>query len=667
MPIGTVAWKTLNLSSPITVGIVALSLLSITLSVNLQVPLYKAYAEIAGYHNGLIAIIFAGYIVGLLPVFIFLGGISDYIGRKRAILASLLVSLLGNALFIAYPFIQMLFLVRVLQGVAIAMSLGSCTAYISELLKNSSLSANLSGFLVAIGLGGGSLLTSISLGDHFTLVPYSYYVVLSLVGVSTILMLILPDNQLVRSTKLIRFPHFTSATLKYSIAIFSAWSLTGIMLATIPGELTQLNLSTWGGGGWVAFLSIATGAMVQPLSRKIGSMGSLRIGYILLVLAYVLLLFGIFCNSIELILLASAFSGASSFGFIYLGGLSAVVETSDKNKARAVSGYFLFAYIGLGIPCIFIGFISESLGLFNAIIRFPLIVFALISSVYLTHYVTRTRHAQRGKGKKKYTGNHEMAVNTFTLSKADLIHKESQRMASSLISDSWTVRQKIALTCHILYSHGHGSGLSGQVTARYGNDAFLTQQLGYGLDEITVSNLLIVDEDLNVIEGTGMSNPANRFHAWIYKSRPDIHCIVHTHPLYTSALSMLEEPIKISHMDTFLLHEQIAFLAKWPGIPVGNEEGELISSALKEKNVLFLAHHGLITIASSIEEACLLAIQFERAAQLYILSSSIGAIKEVDSDNAMEARNWVLNKKRTEVTFSYYARQVLRKDNFCLQ
>lgn len=78
---------------------------------------------------------------------------------------------------------------------------------------------------------------------------------------------------------------------------------------------------------------------------------------------------------------------------------------------------------------------------------------------------------------------------------------------------------------------------------------FLTQRLGLGFDEITETNLLLVDKDLTVLEGTGMANPANRFHSWIYRARPDVNCIVHTHPLPCAALSMLEVPLQVSQMD----------------------------------------------------------------------------------------------------------------------
>ncbi|MGA9917445.1 MAG: aldolase, partial [Paraburkholderia sp.] len=182
---------------------------------------------------------------------------------------------------------------------------------------------------------------------------------------------------------------------------------------------------------------------------------------------------------------------------------------------------------------------------------------------------------------------------SLNLSKSELVSHALAQMNSDLSERSWTPRQKLALTCRILFDGGHDSGLAGQISARAEDkDTYYTQPFGHGFDEITYSNLLLVDLDLKTINGKGMPNPANRFHTWIYRARPNVNCIIHTHPVYVSALSMLEVPLQVSHMDTCPLFNDCAFLEKWPGVPVGNEEGEIISAALGDKRAILLSHHG---------------------------------------------------------------------------
>lgn len=254
-----------------------------------------------------------------------------------------------------------------------------------------------------------------------------------------------------------------------------------------------------------------------------------------------------------------------------------------------------------------------------------------------------------------------MVKDTFALTKDALKNKANVQMDKVLGDSGYTLRQKLALTCRILFENGHDSGLAGQITTRTGvHGTYLTQRLGLGFDEITEDNLLEVNEDLEVIAGDGMANPANRFHSWVYRARPDVHCIIHTHALHSAALSMLEVPLEVSHMDNCVLYDDVAFVPKWPGVPVGNEEGELIATALGSKRTLMLSHHGLLVAAESVEAACVLAIAFERAAKMQLLASAAGEVQPIDPVLGREAHDWILRPKRNEAAFAYYARRTLK-------
>jgi len=231
----------------------------------------------------------------------------------------------------------------------------------------------------------------------------------------------------------------------------------------------------------------------------------------------------------------------------------------------------------------------------------------------------------------------------------------------------WTPQQKVALACRILDQDGHESALAGQVSMRGEKPGtYWTLRFGLGFDEARESNILLIDGDLNVLEGEGMANPANRFHLWVYRARPETNAIVHTHPPHASALSMIAEELIISHMDTCVLYENCAYLADWPGVPIGDEEGEIISAALGDKQAVLLAHHGLLTAATTIEEAAVLAFYVERAAKLQLLARAVGPIKRVQPELAREARGYRGSPKYIAATFNYLARRVLRETPNCL-
>ena len=245
-------------------------------------------------------------------------------------------------------------------------------------------------------------------------------------------------------------------------------------------------------------------------------------------------------------------------------------------------------------------------------------------------------------------------------SKSELMRRALDSLSRNVAESTLTVREKLALTCRALFDAGHDSGLAGQITARAEEPGtYYTQRLGLGFDEITADNLLLVDEDLTVLDGDGMANPANRFHSWIYRARPDVSCIVHTHPFHVAALSMLEVPLVVSHMDIAPLYDDCAFLPDWPGVPVGNEEGEIITAALGDKKAVLLAHHGHVVAAASVEEACSLAMLIERAAKLQLAAMAAGTIAALPDRLAREAHDWTLTPKRSQANFAYYARRAL--------
>jgi L-fuculose-phosphate aldolase len=253
-------------------------------------------------------------------------------------------------------------------------------------------------------------------------------------------------------------------------------------------------------------------------------------------------------------------------------------------------------------------------------------------------------------------------ASTLQDSKSDLMKRALDGMARHVDDADLTLREKVALTCRALFDAGHDSGLAGQITARAEQPGtYYTQRLGLGFDEITAGNLLLVDEDLNVLEGDGMANPANRFHSWIYRAREDVNCIVHTHPFHVAALSMLEVPLVVSQMDIAPLYDDCAFLPDWPGIPVGNEEGEIISGALGDKKAILLAHHGHVIAGASVEEACSLAMLIERGAKLQLAAMAAGTIAPLPDRLAREAHDWTLTPRRSVANFAYYARRALQQ------
>jgi L-fuculose-phosphate aldolase len=92
----------------------------------------------------------------------------------------------------------------------------------------------------------------------------------------------------------------------------------------------------------------------------------------------------------------------------------------------------------------------------------------------------------------------------------------------------------------------------------------------------------------------------------------------------------------------------------------------IVRNALGDKRALFMAHHGLLVAATSVEEACVLSLAFERAARMQLAAMSAGQIRAIDPALGVEAREWTTRSKRTAAAFAYYSRRALRHHADCL-
>jgi len=245
-------------------------------------------------------------------------------------------------------------------------------------------------------------------------------------------------------------------------------------------------------------------------------------------------------------------------------------------------------------------------------------------------------------------------------SKAHFMERVSREMDEDLPFLDGSTAELLAASCRILGKENHESGLAGQVTARANGPGASTRhlwtlQFGYGFEEATAERMVLVDEDLKPLSG-GRPNPGVRFHVWIYNKRPDVQAIVHTHAPHASALAATGKPLKTIHMDSAMLYGT-AHLPDWPGVPVADDEGRIISGALGSAKTILLANHGLLAAGASVEEATYLAVFFERAARMQLMAMAAGGFKEVKPELAEEARDFLLQPSIVRGTFAYWARR----------
>ena len=270
----------------------------------------------------------------IMPTLMILGGLSDRIGRRLPIAFALLLGLIATALLVMFPNWFVLVLARFLLGVSTGLATTSGTAYMTEIIgeKKAKQAALLVTSATSLGFGGGALATGISISLQGTmLVPASYLVLFTLTPILIFIVMALPRVDIPKSVSMLRLPVFPVSTWPFGVALALAWSTTGMTIALIPLQLEQQGFGAY--TGLVIFLAIFVGFLCQPLARRMGNQKSLMVGFVLVPLGFLILLVGVWMQSIWFILAGTAITSSASYGFTYLASLAEFSIRAPDNRA----------------------------------------------------------------------------------------------------------------------------------------------------------------------------------------------------------------------------------------------------------------------------------------------------------------------------------------------
>jgi MFS family permease len=359
------------MSKLIPVSLLALGLFTVTFAVNLQAPLYDAYAAESDVGATAVTVAFSAYVGGLMPTLLLLGGLSDRIGRRVPIALALILGALATALLVQVPSWTSLVGARFLLGIGTGLATTAGTAYMTEILgtdraKGAALVVTSA---TSLGFGGGALATGISLGVQGpTLLPASYIALFVAAPILAMLAFWLPRIDKPRPVSLLRLPVFPKGTWVFGAAMALAWSTTGMTIAVVPLELAANDLGGW--TGLVIFLAIFMGFLCQPIARRMTNERALSLGFILIPLGFLVLLAGVWLKILAFVLIGTCITSAASYGFTYLASLAEVSSRAPDDRARATAGLFVYAYFGFSLPVIASGALADMLGLLSAMIVF---------------------------------------------------------------------------------------------------------------------------------------------------------------------------------------------------------------------------------------------------------------------------------------------------------
>jgi len=165
----------------------------------------------------------------------------------------------------------------------------------------------------------------------------------------------------------------------------------------------------------------------------------------------------------------------------------------------------------------------------------------------------------------------------------------------------------------------HSGTVSGRDPAT-GN--IVIKPTGFRYDRLTPSDLLVMDINGKILEGTLRPSSDTETHLYLYQHRPDIFGIVHTHSPYACTFAVLGRPIPAVMTSAALLGGEIPIggYAAVGGEDIGSE----IISKIGNCSAIIMQNHGVYTIASTVWQATIDAVEVEDLAKIALFSSMLG-------------------------------------------
>lgn len=160
---------------------------------------------------------------------------------------------------------------------------------------------------------------------------------------------------------------------------------------------------------------------------------------------------------------------------------------------------------------------------------------------------------------------------------------------------------------------------------------------GFRYDRLTPSDLLVMDSSGKILEGSLRPSSDTETHLYLYEHRPDIFGIVHTHSPYACIFAVLGRPIPAVMTSAALLGGEIPVggYAAVGGEDIGSE----IISKIGKSSAIIMQNHGVYTIASTVWQATIDAVEVEDLAKIAHFAMLHGKPIELTHEQIEEFQN----------------------------
>jgi L-fuculose-phosphate aldolase len=226
------------------------------------------------------------------------------------------------------------------------------------------------------------------------------------------------------------------------------------------------------------------------------------------------------------------------------------------------------------------------------------------------------------------------------------------------------LRQQLIVAGKVLVDQGQDDFTRGHISLRLPDnpDLFFMKAHSIGLDEITLENILTIDLEGNVVAGTARRHSEVYIHSEIFKARPDVNCVIHTHPTYSIALSATGRGLKCYSQPGALFHQALGTYDDTIALIRSHAMGAGVARALGDGRGVLLKNHGVVLTGATIAEAVIATIMLENGAMVQLLVEAAGdPAPEFSRADIEKLKSEISQPEQFTINYDYLVRRVRRR------
>jgi L-fuculose-phosphate aldolase len=201
---------------------------------------------------------------------------------------------------------------------------------------------------------------------------------------------------------------------------------------------------------------------------------------------------------------------------------------------------------------------------------------------------------------------------------------------------------------------------SGHGSVRRDAESFYINSGGSTRSALTIDDLVAVDLDGKLVEGSARPPLEYHIHSEIYRVRPDAQAVLHTHPRWSTLLTMVGEPYRVVYAQGALLGE--IPLVDSPMSVNTRPMGERVAATLSRGRAVLLKSHGAVIVGADVVECFALAAYLEENAQRQYLAMQIGDPYVFDDEEQQVVRERLGTPALFRKTWDHYHSKLGTRD-----